>query len=380
MRVFFVLAILVATLSAANAAQARDCKGPGDRAAQIVLSAGTFYSEGVMQPAAASAWIALTGEGYPRKDIKAENARCPRGEFTTKTGGVYTLYGADENSQPPRYAVAGDKASIAFLALGPSVEDAAGWLRAGSPKTNIPITSPVWILTTLTGDRAQVFRFYNAIPDDRRLIADMTAALDGPSRPIVFMDMKTGDISSAPEAAGQAVGPGSGDVEQVRQMRQADGTIFRSDNAGGVVHLRTGFVCPSEWDGYRRNQLVDFRPRQNGADVACSFGREDGWFTVYITQVEPQLQSPEVFQSYTLQAQAVAPPQASLPTPPVAGAQYGRFWTSKEGQAEGLWVARHGDWYLKVRATTDPASLKDMSKGAADAFAAARSTLGAPTP
>lgn len=145
------------------------------------------------------------------------------------------------------------------------------------------------------------------------------------------------------------VGPG-----QVKTLFEADGVIFEAVDEDGVRHKVTGFVCPRELLGFERTRLIVFDASGGGRDVACNFGRGETWFTLYLTRL-PGRTGEAVFETYVLQAQNAAPATGDVDAPLAPGfpplPAFGRFWTSREGFVDGLWMSQIGDWHIKLRTT-----------------------------
>lgn len=156
--------------------------------------------------------------------------------------------------------------------------------------------------------------------------------------------------------------PGVG-AGQVQTLFEADGVIFEDVADGGIRHKVTGFVCPRQLLGFERTRLIVFDPSGGGRDVACNFGRGDTWFTVYLTRL-PGRPGEAVFETYVLQAQNAAPPTGEVTAPLAPGfpplPAFGRFWTSREGFVDGLWMSQIGDWHIKLRVTYAVADEADV--------------------
>jgi hypothetical protein len=137
------------------------------------------------------------------------------------------------------------------------------------------------------------------------------------------------------------------------RMKAPDGTYFTTDADGAARHAPSGLVCPVEVAGFKRGDLAVLDPAEGGTDVLCRFFSGKSWFSVFETRfMNTTLE--QVFASYVKEAQGQAGSTPALDPPvqiqsslPIRSA----FWVDDKGSRQGMWVARHGDWYIELRVT-----------------------------
>jgi hypothetical protein len=138
------------------------------------------------------------------------------------------------------------------------------------------------------------------------------------------------------------------------RLNGADGVVFEAVDDGGARHKLTGFVCPAELEGFTRTRMIVFDQSEGGRDVACNYQRDGARLTLYLTRL-PGRTAEDVFDTYVLQAQNVAPDVGVAESPLPAGLaprpEFGQFWLSRGGEVNGLWLSQIGDWHIKLRAT-----------------------------
>jgi hypothetical protein len=150
-----------------------------------------------------------------------------------------------------------------------------------------------------------------------------------------------------------------------------DGQFFIDTDEGGARHAASGFVCPAQVAGRRRDRLLIFDTAQNGRDVACGYGTqtESSWYTFYLTKI-PGMSGAKVWDAYERDARTAAPPKGSFDPPLAPGRdppapRYASFWRNARGGIDGLWLTQIGDWHIKLRATfheQDAAEAKAMAE------------------
>lgn len=170
------LAMAFACLAGAPALAA--CNGPGSAAAKAIS-----YSNADNDTRAGLTIALVFGldpPTFPAQQLAAAKNPCRRASFIAGADD-YVVYGED-NGLPPRWAASASNPSrIAYVALMPSPAAAFAARRANPGGNSMKLTpSGVnYVLAVTDGGNRLLFRFYNAVPDDARLAADMCAALSG---------------------------------------------------------------------------------------------------------------------------------------------------------------------------------------------------------
>jgi hypothetical protein len=173
----FAITLSAIFFSLAHAEAAPACHGSGSQSAKML-----FFSPNdseTLRGLYIALNMGLTPATFPAQDVAKARAPCERAHFDAATAS-YTLYG-DDAGLPPRWASAAVGGRIAYVALLPQPGPALAAYRANSSGTEFPFKpgDMMYVLAVTAGDSRQLYRFYDALPDDARLSGDMCAALNG---------------------------------------------------------------------------------------------------------------------------------------------------------------------------------------------------------
>jgi len=139
-------------------------------------------------------------------------------------------------------------------------------------------------------------------------------------------------------------------------------SIWQDNADGNLLHPLSGTVFPAKTDSYFRGDTYNFR--DDGSDVSVTYGLQsnDGYgeITLYVTRANNEL--PQYFDSASssiverfkgvklVHEGVLAAEGKEFPSGPLR--VYGIRAKGKLYHT-GVWVARKGDWLLKVRFTYD---------------------------
>jgi hypothetical protein len=150
----------------------------------------------------ASFFLGLRSPDMPAKQIMESTQFCALGTFE-EDGTQFGIFGRDD-APPFRWAMSpGDPELIVFLALMPPPDVARKWDDGGrklGQDGGVNFSgAAVWALVVTTGDeKRHVFKFYDAIPDDARLKAQMQTAVHDQSHRLIAYDIKTDEVTVNP--------------------------------------------------------------------------------------------------------------------------------------------------------------------------------------
>jgi hypothetical protein len=188
---------------------AADCAKPGSPDAKAVRF--TLDAQDMRTGLAFSIHLGLSPSSFPADRIAAMTRPCKIKEF--QAGRAFTLYGAPvaqgPESEPSRFAISGnDLTRIAYLGLMPFPKPALDAMHTGPKDGFYSFKKPefMYALAVTDGTKRQIFRFYDAIPDDESLALDMCAALLGEDPVIARYDSIMGAVEFAAPAPPEARG------------------------------------------------------------------------------------------------------------------------------------------------------------------------------
>jgi hypothetical protein len=204
-RWFTTAVILMVMIGGASASPA--CKGVGSTTAKPLDFANS--DNDTLMGLTIALVYGLDPSTFPARDIAAEASPCKRGDFDV--GSVtYSLYG--DEGLPQRWATDPNLSGrLVYIALLPRPGPALAAYRAQPNSSSVQFKpgDMMFVLAVTDGDQRRLFRFYDAIPDDSTLEADMCAALSGQLALLGQFDTSSGHAdfaglanSETPPAAG----------------------------------------------------------------------------------------------------------------------------------------------------------------------------------
>ncbi|MGD0190308.1 MAG: hypothetical protein ABSD74_06170 [Rhizomicrobium sp.] len=199
--------VFVFAVSPLYAIAAASCKDTGSMSAKPLTFSETDVD--TQTGLSVSFTFGLTPATFPLQDIGQTANPCKRGEFDV--GAVtYQLFGTGDS--PPRWAGnANAPGRIVYVALLPKPAPALAAYQAQSNATSFQFKpgDMMFVLAITDGDARQLYRFYDAIPDDSTLAGDMCAALSGAWKPIASFNTASGHSTFAGLGGSQPAVTGS---------------------------------------------------------------------------------------------------------------------------------------------------------------------------
>jgi hypothetical protein len=165
---------------AAPQASAAACQSAGSPSARALAMDDPQVSGRLL--ANTGVWLSLIKEKGLAAEIGRATRDCERSAFQTSRG-RYVLRGETGDYVVLRLAVPSARsAPVAYLI---PILDLTATLTAGPAK---PTPVAAYALTTSEKDTQTVWRFYDAVPEDAVLGADMAAAVSGGLRPLLTVE------------------------------------------------------------------------------------------------------------------------------------------------------------------------------------------------
>jgi hypothetical protein len=142
------------------------------------------------------------------------------------------------------------------------------------------------------------------------------------------------------------------------QMSPGASQAFRPTPDGKAQHIQSGMLCVRGSPQFRLAGLVAFPDAPVGDDVACDYATTAGKTTLYATRVKgrslEQL-APTVIGSLRSVFPDARPtdPAPTMRKPGLSASVAGSYLVTFNGKlsVSSTWLAKEGDWLLKVRAT-----------------------------
>jgi hypothetical protein len=189
------MAVIALFFATAHAEAAPACNGPGSSTARTLTFSPS--DSDTVRGLAVSLLMGLTPASFPAPDIAKVQGACERAHFDAASAS-FTLYGND-TGLPPRWASAATGDRIAYVALLPQPGPALASYRANSGGTDFAFKpgDMMYVLAVTSGGSRQIYRFYDALPDDARLAGDMCAALNDQLPVLGTLDTATGQSDLA---------------------------------------------------------------------------------------------------------------------------------------------------------------------------------------
>ncbi len=286
-------------------------------------------------------------------DVIGEAPPCSVAEITVDEE-TYTLSSGGDRV-PLRYLTDKDGRVLAYLALAPSIEQAAS-LAASGHVGDFEADSPITMLT-VTGSMQTVVRLYEGQPSDDLLIEDIQRMLRRELSPIARYHRESNSVSIVvPTQSGrQAV------IGRVpASIMEVDGEMFVADPDGAYRMTASGFRCPESFGDFHRGDMLVMDPNRGGDDLACRFFEARGWISVFVTRIEPAPTAKKQYGQYLYEATSTNPPVGLVGEIRYPNGAYGAMWTAEDGRRQGVALLRSGHWYVEVRTTHRPDAEAEM--------------------
>lgn len=195
MRFLLIGCTLLALLVSRAQAGEPSCATPGqDTAAVLPIDDGKEFSPIILD---LTVWLGMLEEQGFRQTLKRDSEACERGAFEAAST-RYIFQGEDTSVLTPRMAKSKRRGQPSAHLI--PIPGFAGALESRARGQIEPAVVSAYALITVT-DGYTLWRIYNAIPDDGRLMADMGAALDGRLQPRLRWRNNTMEIIAPPSEA-----------------------------------------------------------------------------------------------------------------------------------------------------------------------------------
>jgi hypothetical protein len=354
------LAIVAATaclFATGSALAATPCKGVGSPAAKPVF----YYTtdDAVLDGLSTTLQLGLEPASFPSQDIAKHPDACVHASFNAG-GHAWTLYG-DDGDTPPRWARTPDAKTTVYLAAMPPADQAHAWAEAQrdhqSGDKTATFKGMMFAIVSANGDERSVFGFYDALPDDARLIQTIQSVIEGRTPPILGFDVKTAEVEDDRmiEPLTLQVVASKGKSPPIDRT-DPDGVAFDSGSDGAVKSRLSGLICPITADALRRSAVFTTGAADGSQEAGCRYVGETARLAVVATHaVAGEGMKDALMRMIAGPAASSVGHPASTPAPPTAvmsgtGVGASAFFVSHDGASQAVWAFSRGDWFIEVYA------------------------------
>lgn len=268
----------------------------------------------------------------------------------------FTIY-AGSGRSPLRWAMSPADQTLVFLAVGPGLPEAYDWYAASPRGGSMKVVHPTFYLVLVRERLRYVLRAYDGAPPAELLKADIQRAFRGELPLLAAYDPDGEAVTvmlptqSNLHALLFADLPHRG---KAATLRGPDGVFF-APTAGGVKLRGSGFVCPQKLAAFELRDMEVVASNDRDLDLMCRLFGRDGWISIFVTRYDAAPSTASVYQDYLSAMLKSAPPKRDEPEivaldgptkPP-----FGASWFDSKGQGQGMWLSRHGRYYIQVRST-----------------------------
>jgi len=372
-------AVVACLVASGSAAATTPCRGSGSASAKPILY---YTADGaVLDGLAVTMQLGLEPSTFPSQDIAKHLDSCVHASFNVG-GRSWTLHG-DDDETPPRWARSSDLGTIVYLAAMPPADPAHAWAEAqrkhASGEKTVTFKGMMFALVAADGDKRRIFGFYDALPDDARLIGAMQSALEGRTPAILGFDVKSRDADEERmiEPLTLAVVASQGRIVPADKT-DPDGVAFDALPAGAVKARLADLICPLTADTLRRSAIFTTGAADGSDEAGCRYVGERARVAFVATHAVPgESMRDAMTRMIAAPMASSAGRPASTPDPPSdamsdggVGVGAAAFFRSRDGANQGVWGFTHGDWFVEVYALYAPGGEAPLLAAVDSLFAA----------